>query len=102
MFEPINVRLEKARKETLNTAPRRDGSGGIGFRKLLLILLIFALVAVAVFVFYETDDPDFYYFRGSVYEGLGLYEQAGENYAMYLWLTEDSASKGYSDGFWTS
>ena len=67
MFEPRNVRLEKARKETLNTAPRRDGSGGIGFRKLLLILLIFALIAVAVFVFYETDDPDFYYFRGSVY-----------------------------------
>ena len=102
MFEPRNVRLEKARKETLNTAPRRDVSGGIGFRKLLLILLIFALIAVAVFVFYETDDPDFYYFRGSVYEGLALYEQAGENYAMYLWLTEDSASKGYSDSFWTS
>lgn len=69
---------------------------------ILLLLIVFLILAVIVFVNYETDDPNFYYFRGSVYEELGLYERAAEDYMMFLWLTEDAGPWGRDSGFWNS
>ena len=87
---------ERRRREAETFRPRS------GFRDFLLFFLVFCLAAVLVFINYETDDPDFYYFRSYFYHELGLGDQAADDYAMYLWLDSGAGYRGYGDSLWIS